>query len=138
MLFRSKNIERLQSQLAGGIAASLLKKAVRIGEIDFIAHNAGNEPAEIMKLVAGIIRNSSENTVLVAGSAADGKASLIVMVSDKLAAQGKTDAVRLIKEIAPEVGGSGGGQPFLAIAGGKNPDGIDKALEKARKQLENI
>jgi alanyl-tRNA synthetase len=133
-----KSIERLQSQLAGGVAASLIKRAVRIGEIDFIAHNAGNEQADIIKLAAGIIRNSSENTVLVAGSAAGGKANLLVMVSDKLAAKGKTDAVSLIKEIAPEVGGSGGGQPFLAIAGGKNPDGIDKALEKARNLIEKI
>jgi alanyl-tRNA synthetase len=133
-----KNIERLQSQLAGGMASALRSAAIRIGNIDFIAHNAGNEPGEMLKLVAGIIRNSSENTVMVAGSATSGKANLIVMVSDKLAAQGITDAVKLIREIAPEIGGSGGGQPFLAIAGGKNPDGIDKALEKARKHMESI
>jgi alanyl-tRNA synthetase len=133
-----KNIERLQSQLAGRMAMALRRSSIRIGDINFIAHNAGDETSEILKLVAGIIRSSSDNTVLVAGSSAGGKANLIVMVSDKLAALGKTDAIRLIKEIAPEVGGSGGGQPFLAVAGGRNPDGIDKALEKARRELQNI
>ena len=53
------------------------------------------------------------------------------MVSDKLVKEKNLNAVSIIKEIAGEINGGGGGQPFLATAGGKNPAGIQKALSKA-------
>ncbi len=131
-----KSVEKLQHTVASGIALKLKSSALTIasahtGDIQFIAANSGNESIDLLKTATGILRNSSENTIAVLGASEEGKASLIVMVSDKLAASGRINAVSIIKEIAGEIGGSGGGQPFLAIAGGKNPDGIDKALEKA-------
>ncbi len=82
------------------------------------------------------IRNSSENTVLVIGSENGDKANLLVMVSDKLVKEKNLNAVTIIKEISGEINGGGGGQPFLATAGGKNPDGIMKALAKAASLIE--
>jgi alanyl-tRNA synthetase len=128
-----KNIERLQSQLASQLAERLIGSAEKLNGISFIGYNAGTESTDTLKLVAGIIRSHSDNTILVTGSVNNGKPNLIVMVSDKLATSKSTDAVKIIREIAPEIGGSGGGQPFLAVAGGKNPDGIDRAIQKARK-----
>jgi alanyl-tRNA synthetase len=46
--------------------------------------------------------------------------------------------VDIIREIAPEINGGGGGQPFLATAGGKKPEGIIKALQKAAEYLNKI
>ncbi|MFO7573927.1 MAG: alanine--tRNA ligase [Bacteroidales bacterium] len=133
-----KSVEKLQLQMAAVIADKLKSSAVAIsspdaGNVKFIAANSGSENTELLKSAAGIIRNNSDNTILILGTSDSGKATLIVMVSDKLAGTGKIDAVRIIKDIAVEIGGSGGGQPFLAVAGGKNPAGIDKALEKAVK-----
>lgn len=133
-----KSLERLQLKMASVIADRLKSEARQIGGVEFISFNAGNEKADMLKTVAGIIRNNSKNSVLVIGSADEGKATLIVMVSDDLAKSGKIDAVRIIKEIAPEIAGSGGGQPFLAVAGGRNPDGIDKAIAKAEIMTANI
>lgn len=133
-----KTVEKLQLQVATVLAAKLKSSAVTMtspdaGSVQFIAANSGSENSELLKSAAAIIRNSSDNTILVLGTSDGGKATLIVMVSDKLAGTGKIDAVRIIKDIAVEIGGSGGGQPFLAVAGGKDPAGIDKALEKAGK-----
>ena len=61
----------------------------------------------------------------------DAKAYLTVMISENLVSSMNLHAGNIISEIAREVNGSGGGQPFYATAGGKSPEGILKALEKA-------
>jgi alanyl-tRNA synthetase len=58
----------------------------------------------------------------------DGKVSLLVVVTKDLT--GKLKAGDLIKVMAAEVGGTGGGRPEMAQAGGKDPSGLDAALEK--------
>jgi alanyl-tRNA synthetase len=58
------------------------------------------------------------------------------MVSDKLVKENNLSAVAIIKEIAGEINGGGGGQTFLATAGGKNPMGIQKAIIKAASLLQ--
>ena len=60
------------------------------------------------------------------------------MVSDKLVKERNISAVAIIKEIAGEINGGGGGQPFLATAGGKNPEGYQSALSKAATFLQKI
>jgi alanyl-tRNA synthetase len=60
------------------------------------------------------------------------------MVSDKLIREKNISAVNIIKEIAAEINGGGGGQPFLATAGGKNPAGISRALKKAEDYLRKL
>ena len=57
------------------------------------------------------------------------------MLSDKLIKDVGLNASAMIREVSPEIQGGGGGQPFFATAGGKNPAGIDKALSKARKLI---
>ena len=109
----------------------LEEKAVIINNIRFISGNIQADSADVLKNIAYQIRNSSENTVLVIGSENGDKANLLVMVSDKLVKEKNLNAVTIIKEISGEINGGGGGQPFLATAGGKNPQGIGKALAKA-------
>ncbi len=59
------------------------------------------------------------------------------MVSDRLIKEKNISAIEIIKVIAPEINGGGGGQPFLATAGGKNPEGISNAIKKAEEYLKN-
>ena len=73
--------------------------------------------------------------VVVLASAADGKVNLIVMAGDGAQKKG-AHAGNMIREIAKLVGGGGGGRPNMAQAGGKNPEGIDAALLKAKEILE--
>ena len=90
---------------------------------------------DTLKNIAYQIRTVSENTILVIGSENSGKANILVLVSDDLVKVKNMNAVAIIKEISGEINGGGGGQPFLATAGGKNPAGIPNAIIKARNFL---
>jgi alanyl-tRNA synthetase len=87
--------------------------------------------ADSMKNICFEWKRTEKNLVAVLGGVADGKALLSVFVSDDLVADKGLNAVQLIRELAKEIQGGGGGQPFFATAGGKNPEGLDAALEKA-------
>jgi alanyl-tRNA synthetase len=63
---------------------------------------------------------------------------LLVAVSDDLVKTKNISAAAIIKVISGEINGGGGGQPFLASAGGKNPAGIPRAIEKAAEYLKTI
>ena len=108
----------------------LVEKAVIIKNIRFISGQIETDSADMLKNIAYQIRSSSENTVLVIGSENGGKANILVMISDNLVKEKNINAVVIIKEISGEINGGGGGQPFLATAGGKNPAGIGRALRK--------
>lgn len=124
-----RNINEQLQVLAG--------KAVVINGMKFISGVAEAESADLLKNSAYQQRNISENTITVIGSVQSGKANLIVTITDDLVKKG-INATAIIKQISPFVNGGGGGQPFLATAGGKNPEGIEQALSKAAEYLSNI
>jgi alanyl-tRNA synthetase len=131
-----KSVEKYQAQSAAIMLKELEEKAVIINNIRFISGKVLADSADMLKNIAYHVRNSSDNTVLVIGSENQDKANLLVMVSDKLVRDNNLSAVTIIKEISGEINGGGGGQPFLATAGGKKPDGIHKALAKAALLLQ--
>ncbi len=81
-----------------------------------------------LRLLSDKVRSKTPNGVIALGSAVDGKVSLLVIVSKDLT--GRLQAGALIKEMASEVNGSGGGRADMAQAGGNNPDNLEQALEK--------
>jgi alanyl-tRNA synthetase len=74
--------------------------------------------------------------VAVLGAEVNGKPHLAVILSDQLAKDGKINAVDLVRAIAKEIQGGGGGQPFFASAGGKNAQGLQKAIDMASELIE--
>jgi len=132
-----KTIEKYQLASAISTYRELEAKAVIINNIRYISGSVICDSQDTLKAIASEARKSSDNSVLVIGSAIGGKASIVVMVSDKLAGEKNISAIEIIKEIAPEINGGGGGQPFLATAGGKNPEGIEEAIKKAGEYLKN-
>ena len=131
-----KSIEKFESRSADTALKELIEKAVNINNIRFVSGRIETGSAEIMKNIAYQVRSASDNTVLAIGSETGGKASILVMVSDNLVKERKINAVAIIKEIAVEIDGGGGGQPFLATAGGKKPEGIERALLKAAELIQ--
>jgi alanyl-tRNA synthetase len=65
----------------------------------------------------------------------DGKAHLSLIISENLVKEKNLDATKIIRELAKEIQGGGGGQAFYATAGGKNPQGLEAAIEKASQFL---
>lgn len=130
-----KTVEKMQAQSAGSAMKDLIGKAVMIGDIKFISGRIEGASPEILKNAAWQVKDTLDNAVLAIGSETDGKANLAVLVSDSLVNQRSLSAAAIIKEISTEIKGGGGGQPFLATAGGRNPDGIEVALKKAEEYI---
>ena len=86
---------------------------------------------ESMKTLGFELRNEVENLYVVLISERDNKVNLMVALSDSVVNEKKMNAGQIIRELAKEVQGGGGGQPHIATAGGKNPEGIPAALAKA-------
>jgi alanyl-tRNA synthetase len=81
------------------------------------------------------LKNKVTNLFLVLGAKIEDKAHLTVMISENLVETRAFHAGNLIRELAKEIQGGGGGQPYFATAGGKLPDGLPGAIRKARAQL---
>ncbi|MCF7709236.1 MAG: alanine--tRNA ligase [Verrucomicrobia bacterium] len=124
---RSLNLRRAQQT-----ASELMEKPQLINSVPAIICNLGVVDGAFVHTVAESLK-SGFNGVAVLGGADSGAVSLISLVSKEYA--DRINAGRIIKEIAPSVGGKGGGKPEFARGGGKNPDGLDDALALARKLI---
>jgi alanyl-tRNA synthetase len=133
-----KTVERLQAKAASDSLNELIGKSSDVNGIRYISGIIEGASPEILKNASWQVHKTLENAVLITGSEADGKANLVVMVTDDLVKNRNINAVSIIKEIASEIRGGGGGQPFLATAGGKNPSGIDAAIKKAGEYLSKL
>jgi alanyl-tRNA synthetase len=76
------------------------------------------------------LRGRIPGLVMVAGIEFDGKPSLAIALGDEIVARG-VNAGTVIRQVAHEIDGNGGGQPFFAMAGGKNAEGLDRAMDRA-------
>ena len=106
----------------------LLKNAVVKDGVKLIVMR-GDYPADIVKNIAFQLRGQENNVMFVAGTIYESKPLLTVMLSDNLVESGK-NATEMIRSVAKEIQGGGGGQPFFATAGGKNANGLDAAVNK--------
>ncbi len=86
---------------------------------------------ETLKTITHQIRQSDQRSIIIIGSEYEGKAALVVGLGDKCVAAGTLNAATIIRAVAGEIGGGGGGQPFLATAGGKRPEGLPEAIARA-------
>ncbi|MCX6284601.1 MAG: alanine--tRNA ligase [Bacteroidetes bacterium] len=127
-----KDAAELAKIRGGQVKEDLIKKAEVINGITFISAIVDLD-TEIIKNLAFELRTCADQAFIVLANESDGKAGLTVAVSDALVKAGKLNAGTIIREIAKEVQGGGGGQPHIATAGGKNPAGIPAALERARE-----
>ena len=83
------------------------------------------------KNLAFSIKDIVDNLYLVFTTLIDDKPGISVMLSDNLVTEKKLNASNMVRELAKDIQGGGGGQPFYATAGGKNKEGLSKVLEKA-------
>ena len=130
-----KELEKFHQQKAGQVADNLLNTAVEINGINFIASRVDMGAADI-KNMAFSMKNRMDNLVLVIASLYEDKPSISVMISENLVDEKQMDAAVMVRELAKDINGGGGGQKFFATAGGKNPDGLNLVLEKSRKMIE--
>ena len=129
----SRQVERFQKMVLGIIARNLEQKAEQVGDASLVVSRVDlDEPSQLRNL-AFQMRSRQKGICLVLGTEIEGKAHLAIMLSDQVIESYGLNASVMIREVAPEIQGGGGGQPFFATAGGRDPSGIDRALQRARE-----
>ncbi len=127
-----KELEKSVLEKAAGLKTEIAKTAENINGVNFIAQKVALPNADAIKNLAYQIKDMVSDLFLVLAADIDGKPSLTVMIAENLVKDKGLNAGTIVRELAKEIQGGGGGQPFYATAGGKNTAGIDAALAKAR------
>ena len=127
-----KKLEVFQQERSNQLKDELASKAVKYNGHTLILERVSVPNADSLKNIAYGLRNQFDDLLLVLAADIDSKPQVAVMIGEKLEATKKFHAGNMVKELAKEIDGGGGGQPFFATAGGKNLNGLDAVLEKAR------
>ena len=125
----SKEVEAMRQEQVREWADRLVKSLPEQNGVILMAKQSERMPAFIKDLAYNL-RARVHNLVMVVGTCQEGKPSLTIMLGDDVVAKG-VNAGKVIREAAREMNGGGGGQPFFATAGGKNPDKLQAAIDKA-------
>jgi alanyl-tRNA synthetase len=125
-----KSLEQARSRELQSEARSLVATAI---EGVVVARRDGLAP-DLLRDLAQTTRTTADLRVVVLGGSPDGKRATLV-VSAGGSGDDRVNAGDLVKQLAPLLGGGGGGSPEMAVAGGKDPAGIDRALDEVRRIL---
>jgi len=129
-----KQIESLLKDKAASMKGNLKQDVEEINGVHFLAKRVDLDATGIKDL-SFEIGQEFDNAVLLFGTEQQGKALLSCYVSKGLVASKGFNAGTIVRELGRYIEGGGGGQPFYATAGGKNPAGLKTALEKAKSYI---
>ncbi len=130
-----KRIELFENEKTVQLKQELKHKVIQSGTINKLIQLIQIASAEQLKNLSFQLRNEIDDLYCVLGCEINGKPMLSVIISDSIVANQKAHAGNIIKELAKEIQGGGGGQPFYATAGGNNINGLSAALQKAESIL---
>jgi alanyl-tRNA synthetase len=131
----NKKIEEFNKEKTLALIPDLMSKMTNLNGVKFLSTRLDYSSDTIKDLSFGF-KNQCDNFILIIGSNFENKVILTVMLSDNLVQKG-LDASVIVRTLAKEISGGGGGQKFYAVAGGKNPDGLDKAIALGKEVVES-
>jgi alanyl-tRNA synthetase len=131
-----KDLEQARMKSAASAVSSASDNAREVKGIKVLATRADNIDRNQMRTLIDNLRTKLGSGVVVLGSVQDGRVALIVGVTKDLTS--KVQAGKIIAQVAKHVGGSGGGRPDMAEAGGKDPAGLDAALNASYEVVETL
>jgi alanyl-tRNA synthetase len=129
-----KELEQLKSKLASSAGSDLASKAVDLNGVKLLAASLDGADPKSLRDTVDHLKNKLGSAVIVLAAVSGDKVSLIAGVTKDQT--GKVKAGDLIKMVAEQVGGKGGGRPDMAQAGGNQPDALPGALESVRPWVE--
>lgn len=132
-----KQIKKIKAEGAFG-GTDLISAAVEFNGIRIAAGKVDAADVEELKTMADTIRAKIGSGAGVLGAEIEGKVSIVAVVTDDLVAGNILKAGDIVKRIAPIIGGSGGGRPHMAMAGGKDASKIDEALAAVPDVVSNL
>ena len=130
-----KQIEQLLKDKAKNLKGVLENEISEVNGVQFLAKKVDLDAGGIKDLCFELGQNT-DNLFLLFGSQANRKAILSCYISKELVASKGFNAGTIVRELGKYIQGGGGGQPFFATAGGKNPDGINAALNAVKSYIE--
>lgn len=133
-----KQIEAFTKEHVKNLKGSLISTVASKNGASVIAQKVDIDNADALKDLAYQIRNEVPDLFLVLGAEINEKPLLTVMVAESIIESKKADASTIIREAAKVMKGGGGGQPFYATAGGKDPQGLEMAIAKAVEIFEKL
>ena len=128
-----KQLEQLLKDKTKSLKGDLKNELQEINGVQFLASQVDLD-ANGIKTLAFELGGEFKNLFLLFGAETNGKAILTCYVSKEIVSD-KLNAGTIVRELGKYIQGGGGGQPFFATAGGKNPKGISEALDKAKDYL---
>jgi len=128
-----KKVEQFSAMQQGIVKTELKENIVTKDGVNIITKLVELDSAEAIKNVAFQLKNEVENLFLVLGANVNEKPLLTIMISDELSQAKNLHAGKIIRELAKEIKGGGGGQAFFATAGGKDVAGLANAITKAKE-----
>lgn len=129
-----KQVEALLKEKSGSLKGDLKNEIAQVNGVNFLAKKIDLGAKEIKNL-AHELGGELDNLFLFFAAENEGKATLTCYISKDLVASKDLNAGTIVRELGKHIQGGGGGQPFFATAGGKNPAGIDAALEAVKVYL---
>lgn len=130
-----KQIEELISAKASNLQGDLKGQFNVVNGVNFLAVKLPIEDTKAAKTLAYNLENEVGNAFILFGIEADGKAQLMLTISETITKEKSLHAGNIVRELAKSIQGGGGGQAFFATAGGKDPSGLEKALKNAESFL---
>jgi len=126
-----KQIEQFLAEKIKNIKDKFLTEIEEINQIQFLAKKVDLDVNGAKDLAYELGQNQN-NLFLILATMNQDKPTLTCYISKELVQSKNLNAVEIVRELGKYIQGGGGGQPFFATAGGKNPNGIDQALAKAK------
>ena len=134
----SKQMEKLQNQQVASIKSGMLSSITEVDGMQVIVEKVELPSADSLKKLAYDLRNEVERLFLILAADIEGRPQIAVMASDDLVSEKSLHAGNLVKELAREIKGGGGGQPFFATAGGSDISGLDRVVNKGQELIQNL
>ncbi|WP_224998338.1 alanine--tRNA ligase [Cesiribacter sp. SM1] len=133
-----KNVEEMQQEKASGMRNELAQAATDINGMQVIIQQVEVPNAEVLRNLAYELRQKFDRLFLVLAADIEGKPQVAVMFSDALVQERSLNAGNVVRELAKEIKGGGGGQAFFATAGGKDISGLPAVVDKARALAQQV
>lgn len=127
-----KKVEALENEKLSQIRNELAKQAIEKDGINVLTARVEVPSAEALKNLAYQLKDKISYAFIVLGAEIGGKPQLAVAIDETVIKSHNLNAGTIVRELAKEIKGGGGGQPFFATAGGNDASGLDNALAKAK------
>ena len=131
-----KELEQLKREQAKQLKSELKGEFVPVGDVQCLTKRLDLDIATLKDLAFMLGEEVKDAFILFGSTQEDGKALLLCYINKELAKNKGLDAGKIVRELGKYIQGGGGGQPFFATAGGKKPEGIQEALDKAKEYLQ--